>query len=101
MVDKKGRYFLARFGVLWVVAGDFRATRLLFPIRRTFKNDGERPGNGLPCGRGAIDIGRCFTSVDSPSDCYPKFVAIDEEAQHQIVHRYRFGETNRATHEPL
>ena len=31
----------------------------------------------------------------------PKFVAIDEEADHQIVHRRRFGKANRTTHEPL
>jgi hypothetical protein len=43
----------------------------------------------------------CFRSVDSSSDGYPKFIAIDEKAQHQIVHRGRFGETNRATHETL
>jgi hypothetical protein len=49
----------------------------------------------------ATSGGRCFRSVDSSSDCCPKFVAIDEEAQDQIVHRYRFGETNRATHQPL
>ena len=32
-------------------------------------------------------LGRCFRFVDSSSDGYPKFVPIDEEAQHQIVHR--------------
>ena len=31
----------------------------------------------------------------------PKLIAIDEEADHQIVHRCRFGKANRATHEPL
>jgi hypothetical protein len=46
-------------------------------------------------------VRRCFRSVDSSSDCYPKFVAIDEEAQYQIVHRCHFRETNRATREPL
>jgi hypothetical protein len=45
--------------------------------------------------------GRCFRSVDSSSDGSPKFVAIDEEAHDQIVHRARFGKTDRATHEPL
>ena len=34
-------------------------------------------------------------------DSYPKLVAIDEEADHQIVHRRRFGKANRATHKPL
>ena len=34
-------------------------------------------------------------------DGYSKLIAIDEEADHQIVHRRRFGKANRATHEPL
>ena len=34
-------------------------------------------------------------------DGYPKLVAIDEEADHQIVHRRCFGKTNCAAHEPL
>jgi hypothetical protein len=45
--------------------------------------------------------GRCFRSVDSSSDSYPKFVAVDEETQHEIMHRGRFGKTDRTTHEPL
>jgi hypothetical protein len=45
--------------------------------------------------------GRCSRSVDSLSDGSPKFVAIDEETKHQIVHWCRFGKTSRATHEPL
>ena len=48
-----------------------------------------------------IFLGRCFRSVDSSSDGSPKFIAMDEEAQPQSVHRSRFGETHRATHEPL
>jgi len=35
------------------------------------------------------------------SDEEPKFIAIDEETDHQIVHRRRFGKTNRATHQAL
>ena len=35
------------------------------------------------------------------SDGSPKLIAIDEEANHQIVHRRRFGKANRATYEPL
>ena len=31
----------------------------------------------------------------------PKLVAIDEEADHQIVHGRRFRKTNRAAHETL
>ena len=45
--------------------------------------------------------GRCRTSVDPMLGCDPKLVAIDEEANHQIVHRRRFGKANRATHETL
>src|SRR5262245_59717867 len=63
MLDKEGRYFLARFGALRVVASDFRATRLPFPVRRAFENDGERPGNDLPCGRGVIDIARQLDAI--------------------------------------
>src|SRR5205823_15018130 len=35
--------------------------------------------------------GRCRKGVDSVLDGYPKLVAIDEEADHQVVHRRRFG----------
>src|SRR5262245_32290477 len=63
MVDKERCHFLARLGALWVVAGDFRATRLPFPVWRAFENDGERPGNGLSCGRRAIDIARQLDSI--------------------------------------
>ena len=45
--------------------------------------------------------GRCRKGVDPVLEGYPKFIAIDEEAQHQIVHRCRFGKTNRATHQTL
>ena len=31
----------------------------------------------------------------------PKLIAIDEEADHQIVHAFRLGKTDRATYEPL
>ena len=31
----------------------------------------------------------------------PKLIAIDEEADHQIVHGCRLGKANRATYEPL
>ena len=34
-------------------------------------------------------------------DYHPKLVAIDEEANHQIVHGRRFGKANRAAHEPF
>jgi hypothetical protein len=35
------------------------------------------------------------------SDEEPTFIAIDEEAKYQIVHRRRFGKTDGATHEPF
>ena len=38
---------------------------------------------------------RCSTGVDSVLDRAPKLVAIDEEADHQIVHGRRLGEANR------
>jgi len=34
-------------------------------------------------------------------DYHPKLVAIDEEANHQIVHGRRFRKANGTTHEPL
>jgi hypothetical protein len=34
-------------------------------------------------------------------DGSPKLVAIDEEANHQIVHGRRFGKANRTVHETL
>ena len=44
---------------------------------------------------------RCFRAVDLISDEESKLIAIDEEANHQIMHRGRFGKADRATHEPL
>src|SRR6266446_4299099 len=38
---------------------------------------------------------RCSKGVDPVLECAPKLVAIDEEADHQIVHRRCFGKTNR------
>jgi hypothetical protein len=34
-------------------------------------------------------------------DCYPKLVAIDEQADHQVVPGRRFGKANATTHETL
>jgi hypothetical protein len=39
--------------------------------------------------------------VDFISDEEPKLIAIDEETDHEIVHRRRFGKANGAPHEPL
>ena len=35
------------------------------------------------------------------SDEEPKLIAIDEEANHQIVHGDRFGKANGATYKPF
>ncbi len=47
------------------------------------------------------DIRRCFKSVDPALDCHPKFVAIDEKTDHQIVHALGLGKANCATHQAL
>ncbi len=44
---------------------------------------------------------KVFQSCWSISEGLPKFIAIDEETNHEIVHGYRFGKANRATYEPL
>ena len=54
---------------------------------------------GLGCAGAAFR--RCFKSVDPVSDCSPKLVPIDEEPNHQIVHLFRLGETDRATDQSL
>jgi hypothetical protein len=45
--------------------------------------------------------GRCLTGVDSRSNGSSKFVAIDEESNHEIVHVLRLGEAQRAAYEAL
>src|SRR5499427_698879 len=45
--------------------------------------------------------GWCFRAVDSMSDEEPKLIAIDEEANHQIVHGDRFGKANGTAHQPF
>jgi hypothetical protein len=45
--------------------------------------------------------GRCSKGVDPVLEGYPKLIAIDEEANHQIVHRRRFGKAYSAPDEPL
>jgi len=41
---------------------------------------------------------RCLKGVDSRSKGAPEFVAIDEESNYEIVHTFRLGEAQRATH---
>src|SRR5215831_14561599 len=48
-----------------------------------------------------IDRGRCLTGVDSSSKGLSKFVAIDEESHHEIVHVLRLGEAQCAADEAL
>src|SRR5689334_2222410 len=51
--------------------------------------------------KSSIPTGRCSKGVDLTLDRYPKLVAIDEEADHQIVHGRRLGKTYCAAHEPF
>jgi hypothetical protein len=45
--------------------------------------------------------GRCLTGVDSRSQGLSKFVSIDEESNHEIVHVLHLGEANCAAYEAL
>jgi hypothetical protein len=49
----------------------------------------------------AICAGRCFRSVDFALDCHPKFIPIDKEANHQVVHAFRLGKTDRPMYQSL
>jgi hypothetical protein len=44
--------------------------------------------------------GRCFKGVDPRLESDSKLVPIDKEANHQIVHRCRFGKATGAPNEP-
>ena len=44
---------------------------------------------------------RCCRAVDSSSEESSKLIAIDEEPDHEIMHRRHFGKANRAPYEPL
>src|SRR5215471_17776827 len=44
---------------------------------------------------------KVFHMCWSLSDGSSKFIPIDKEANHQIVHAFRLGEAQRATHQPL
>jgi hypothetical protein len=45
--------------------------------------------------------GRCFKAVDPVSEGKAKFIAIDEQPNHQVVHLFRLGKAQRAADEPL
>src|ERR671922_2955442 len=60
---------------------------------------GRRPPR--PGDRSASKVRRCSKGVDPVLDYHPKLVAIDEEADHQIVHGRGFGKTNCTPHEPF
>jgi len=49
----------------------------------------------------ASEMGRGSKGVDPVLDGDSKLIAIDEEADHQIVHRRRFGKANSTTHKTL
>ncbi len=48
----------------------------------------------------ACGKGRCLTGVDSRSTGLSKFVSIDEQSNHEIVHALCLGEAQRAADEP-
>ena len=48
-----------------------------------------------------LSIDRCPKGVDPVLDSYPKLVAIDEQADHQVVHGRRFGKANGTTYKTL
>src|SRR5215813_14143868 len=45
--------------------------------------------------------GRCFKAVDPVSEGEAKFIAIDEQPNHQVVHLFRLGEAQGAADKPL
>ncbi len=45
--------------------------------------------------------GRCRKDVDSALEGSSKFIAVDEQPNHQVVHAFRLGKTNRTAHQPL
>ena len=49
----------------------------------------------------SIRAGRCLTGVDSRSQGSSKFISVDEESYHEIVHVLRLGEAQRAAYEAL
>ena len=42
--------------------------------------------------------GRCFKAVDPVSEGKAKFIAIDEQPNHQVVHLFRLRKANCTTH---
>src|SRR5262245_60713898 len=44
---------------------------------------------------------RCFRAVDFMLDGYPKLIPINKQSNDQIVHGFRFGETDRPAYQPL
>ena len=47
------------------------------------------------------NLGRCFKAVDPVSEGKAKFIPIDEQPNHEIVHMLRLGEAQCTTHESL
>jgi hypothetical protein len=82
---------------------DQRVCQQLHPIvppLDTFKAEQQSFEFVLP-GKGPFDTRRCFRAVDFISDEEPKFIAIDEQTDHEIVHAFRLRKANRATDEPF
>src|SRR5215510_6352005 len=48
-----------------------------------------------------FSLGRCFKAVDPVSEGKAKFITIDEQPNHQVVHLFRLGEAQRAAYKPL
>ena len=44
---------------------------------------------------------RCFKPVDSVLEQPPKFVTVDEQSNHQIMHPLRLGKADRTAHQAL
>jgi PRC-barrel domain len=99
MTDKKSgqvAYAVLSFGGFLGIGSDY------YPIPwASLKYDTNLGGYRLDITEEQLKNGRCFRAVDSMSDEERKFRASDEETDHQIVHRRRFGKTHCATHQTL
>jgi hypothetical protein len=49
----------------------------------------------------SINIGRCLKRVDLVSKEPAKFIAVDEQSNHQIVHPFALGKADRTTYQAL
>ena len=65
------------------------------------KEDRERGIDQEDIFHGVVLFRRCLTGVDSRSKGLSKFVSIDKESNHEIMHVLRLGEANCAADEAL